>query len=95
LVDTLIFIHCYYAQYPPHFSFPSNLLSSDLDPLAQPLDHELLAGQAAVDVADVVGGGLEVAAGVVALGDEDVVLGAVGEGLVERDGRALFCFFSY
>ncbi len=65
------------------------LLGRDLDALPQPLDNQLLPGQTAVDVPDVVGGGLEVAAGVVALGDEDLVLGAVLEGLVERDGGTL------
>ena len=34
------------------------------------------------------GGGLEVAGGVVALGDEDVVVLAALERLVDRDGRA-------
>ena len=57
------------------------LLVRDVDAFPQALDLELLAGAAAVDVLDVVGGSLEVGGGVVALGDEDVVLGAVVEGL--------------
>jgi hypothetical protein len=65
------------------------LLVRHLDALPQALDDERLAGDALVDVPDVVGGALEVAGGVVALGDEDVVGGAVVEGLVDGDGRAL------
>jgi hypothetical protein len=53
------------------------LLASHLDTLPQALNHQLLTSTAAVDVPDVVGCGLKVAARVVALGDEDVVLGAV------------------
>lgn len=74
-------------QIPTPFSTP--LLVRDLDPLPQPLDHELLAREAAVNVLDVIRGRLKVAAGVVALGDEDVVLCAVLDGLVQRDGGAL------
>lgn len=50
-----------------------------------------------VDVLDVVGGGLEVAGGIVALRDEDVVVDTALEGLVERDWWALggvSCFFN-
>lgn len=65
------------------------LLGSNLDTLPQTLNLELLAGDAAVNVPDVVGGGLKVAGGVVALGDEEVVLGAVGDGLVQGNGGAL------
>jgi hypothetical protein len=68
----------------------SSLLVSDLDPLPQPLYDELLAREATINVLDVIRGRLKVAAGVVALGDEDVVLCAVLDGLVERDGGALF-----
>ena len=66
------------------------LFVRDLDAIPQTLDLELLAGGAAVDVLDVVGGSLEVAGGIVALGDEDVVLGAVLEGLGDGDGSTLF-----
>jgi hypothetical protein len=58
--------------------------------LSQTLNNQLLAGAAAVDIPHVVGRALEVGAGVVALGDEDVVLGAVCEGLVEGDWWALY-----
>jgi hypothetical protein len=50
------------------------LVLSDVDTLPQALDLELLARGAVVDVLDVVGGRLEVAGGVVASGEEDVVL---------------------
>lgn len=42
-----------------------------------------------VDVLDVVGGGLEVAGGIVALGDEDVVLGAILKRLVDGNRGTL------
>ena len=42
-----------------------------------------------VDVPDVVGGGLKVAAGVVALGDEDVVLGTILKRLVDGNRGTL------
>lgn len=38
-----------------------------------------------VDIPDIIGRSLEVAGGVVALGDEDVVVDAALEGFVERD----------
>ena len=67
-----------------------HLFLGDLDAVPQTLNHKLLARGPAVDVPDVVGGALKVTAGVVALGDEDVVLGAVLVGLVQGNGRALF-----
>lgn len=73
--------------YPTPFSIL--LLVRDLDPLPQPLDHELLAREATVNILDIIRRRLKVAAGVVALGDEDVVLCAVLDGLVQRDGGAL------
>jgi hypothetical protein len=42
-----------------------------------------------VNVLDIVGGGLKVAGGIVALGDEDVVIDAALERLVEWDWWAL------
>ena len=42
-----------------------------------------------VNVLDIIGGGLEVASGIVALGDEDVVIDAALERLVEWDWWAL------
>lgn len=72
-----------------HASATRLLLIGHVDAVPQALDLELLAGGAVVDVLDVVGGGLEVAGGIVALGDEDVVLGAVGDGLVHGDRGAL------
>ena len=65
------------------------MLIRNIDALPQPFDLELLARGAAVDVLDVVGCGLEVAGGVVALGDEDVVFGAVVDRLVHRGRFAL------
>jgi len=65
------------------------LLVGDGEAVPETLDLELLAGAAAVDVLDIVGRRLEVAGGVVALGDEDVVLGAVLERLGDGDRRAL------
>lgn len=65
------------------------LLFSYLDAFPQTLDHELLAGRAAIDVPDIHRSRLEVAAGVIALGDEDVVLGAVLERLIQGNWRTL------
>lgn len=72
-------------------SFPARrlLLVRNLDTLPQALDDEGLACGALVDVPDVVGGALEVAGGVVALGDENVVLGAVIDRLVDGNGGTL------
>ena len=66
------------------------LLLSNLDTFPQTLNLELLTSGPAVDVLDIVSGGLEVAGSIVALGDEDVVLGAVLKGLVNRDRRTLY-----
>lgn len=79
-----------YCQKSTHIPSSTRLLLlRHLDALPETLHLELLASCAAVDVLDVVGGGLEVAGGVVALGDEDVVLGARLGGLVDRNGRTL------
>jgi hypothetical protein len=64
------------------------LLLSNLDTFPQTLNLELLASGAAVDVLDIISGGLKVASGIVALGDEDVVLGSILEGLVDGNRRA-------
>lgn len=64
------------------------LLLSNLDTLPQALHLELLTRAPAVNVLDVIGCGLEVARGVVALGDVDLVLGAVVQGLVQGDGSS-------
>lgn len=50
------------------------LLIRNRDTLSQALDLELLASGAAVDILDIVGSSLEVARGVVAARNEDVVL---------------------
>ena len=65
------------------------LLLGNLDTFPQTLNLELLAGGAAVDVLDVVGGSLEVAGGIVALGDEDVVLGTILKRLVDGNRGTL------
>lgn len=65
------------------------LVFSHVDTLPQAFHLELLACSAAVDVLDVVGSCLEVAGGVVAARDEDVVLLAKLKRLVDRNRRAL------
>lgn len=65
------------------------LLGRHLEALPQALHLQLLAGAAAVDVLHIVGGGLKVRRGVVALGDEEVVLGAILQRLVDGDWGAL------
>lgn len=50
------------------------VISNKLGSLSQTLDNEVVAFSPAVDIPDVVCGGLEVAGGVVALGYEDVVV---------------------
>jgi hypothetical protein len=65
------------------------LLLGNLDTFPQTLNLKLLTGGASVDVLDVVGGGLEVAGGIVALGDEDVVLGTILKRLVDGNGGTL------
>ena len=65
------------------------LLLGNLDTLPQSLHDKLLAGAAAVDILDIICGRLEVASGIIALGDEDVVLGAIINGCVKRDRSAL------
>lgn len=66
-----------------------SLFLSNLDTIPQTLHLEFLAGSTTVDIPDVISGALKVTAGVVALGDEDVVLGAVFNGLIERNWWAL------
>jgi hypothetical protein len=92
----LIFIHwtCFLQRFHKRtrelvFRIVTRLLLLRHLDISQPLDLELLPGGTAVDVAHVVGRGLKVRGGVVALGDEDVVGGAVFEGCVQRDGCAL------
>ena len=65
------------------------LLANQVRALAQALDNQLVALSPEVNVLNVVGGGLEVAGGIVALGDEDVVVDTALEGLVEWDWWAL------
>lgn len=83
----LCFLH---VQTPPRTQ-PSSalLLIRNLQTLSKTLNNELLARGAAVDVLDVVGCALKVTAGVVALGDEDVVGTAVVGGLVDGDRSTL------
>lgn len=63
-------------------------LTSDLK-IPQTLNDKLLTRGATVNILDIICCGLEVASGVVALGDEDVVVGAILKRLIKRDGRAL------
>ena len=42
-----------------------------------------------VDILDIIGGGLEVASGIVALGNEDVVLGTIRGGLINGNRSTL------
>lgn len=65
------------------------LLLSNLDTFPQTLNLELLASGAAVDVLDIISGGLEVAGSIVALGDEDVVFGSILERLINGNRGAL------
>jgi hypothetical protein len=65
------------------------LLLSNRDAFPQTLNLELLASGAAVDILDVVCGCLEVASSIIALGDEDVVLGTILKRLVDRDRGTL------
>lgn len=70
------------------------LFLSHLNALTQAFNLKLLASAAAVDVLHIIGGGLEVRCGIVALGDEHVVLGTVVKRLVDGDRRALGCHVS-
>lgn len=65
------------------------MLIGDGNTLSQALNLEFLAGTAPVNVLDVIGRGLKVAGGVVALGDEQIVLLSIVEGLVHGDGGTL------
>lgn len=66
-------------------SAPRNLviLAHQVRPLSQTLNDQIMALSPTVNILDIIGGGLEVAGGVVALGDEDVVVYAALEGLVK------------
>lgn len=77
----------YQASKTPHVT--RLLLIRHLNTFPQTLNLELLTCRATVNVLDVIGGRLEVAGGVVALGEEDVALGARVSGLVDGDGRTL------
>jgi hypothetical protein len=65
------------------------IISNQVGSFPQALDDELVALGPAVDVLDIVGGGLEVAGGVVALGDEDVVIDTALQRLVEGNRGSL------
>jgi len=61
---------------------------SKLDTLPQTLDLQLLTHGPPVNISHIIRRGLEMARGIIALGDEDAVLGAIAGGLVQGDGRA-------
>lgn len=65
------------------------LLLGNIDAFSQALNLELLTHTAVVDILDIIRRRLEVAGGIVALGDEDVVLLAVLERFVDGDRGAL------
>jgi hypothetical protein len=65
------------------------LLICYIDTLTQTLHLKLLTRATAVDILDIICGGLEVAGSVVALRDEDVVFRTSAGGLVDRNGRTL------
>lgn len=65
------------------------LIPCYLNAVPQALNDELFACDATVNIPHIVGGALEVAAGVVALGDEGTVVGAVVDGLVNGDRGTL------
>jgi hypothetical protein len=65
------------------------IVSNQVGSFPQALDDELVALGPAVDVLDIVSGGLKVTGGVVALGDEDVVIDAALQRLVEGNRSAL------
>lgn len=59
-----------------------HLLFSHLDTIAQALHNKLLSCAPTVDVLDIVSRRLEVAGGIVALRDKDIIVGATLNGLV-------------
>lgn len=65
------------------------LLLGNIDAFSQALNLELLAHTAVVDILDIIRRRLEVAGGIVALGDKDIVLLAVLERFVDGDRGAL------
>ena len=65
------------------------IITNQVRPLSQPLDNQIMSLNPTVDIPDIIGRSLEVAGRVVALGDEDVVVDAAFEGLVEWDWWAL------
>lgn len=65
------------------------IIADQIGSLSQPLNDELVALSPAVDVLHVICGGLEVAGGVVALGDEDVVINATFQRLIEGNRGTL------
>ena len=72
------------------FTGPSFLLlANQVRALTQALNHKLMTLCPEIDVLDVVGGSLEVASGVVTLGDEDVVVNAALEWLIQWDWGSL------
>lgn len=77
-----------YLASTPSKSVSLPLLLSNLDTLPQALHLELLTRAPAVNVLDVIGCGFEVARGIVALGDVDLVLGPIVQGLIQGDGSS-------
>ena len=84
-----------YDTYASSFISSSVLIiPNQVRPVPQTLDDELVAFSPAVDVLYVVGSSLEVTGGVVALGDEDVVIDAALQGFVEGDRWSLWKLIS-
>lgn len=65
------------------------LLADQVRTLSQSFNYQLVALCSAIDILDVVGGGLKVAGGIIAFGDEDVVIDTTLEWLVEWDWWSL------
>ena len=65
------------------------LVLSHLNSIAKPLNHKFFPSGTTVDVLHIIGSGLEVACCIVRLRDEDVVLCAIINRLIQGDWRTL------
>jgi hypothetical protein len=72
---------------------PNLFITNQVGALSQSFNDKLVTLCPAVDVLDIISRGLEVAGGVVTLGDENVVIYSAFQGLIERDWGTLICQF--
>jgi hypothetical protein len=67
----------------------SVLITDQVSSLPQTFNDEFVALGSAIDILDIICGGLEMAGGIVALGDKNVVIDSAFQRLIKRNRGAL------